>query len=57
MLTQVKETAGRHLEDLDFLFANDSPFAWVAERDFAEMKAAEGAADQATAEKAALDTV
>ncbi|KAL1961653.1 hypothetical protein VTN77DRAFT_1368 [Rasamsonia byssochlamydoides] len=40
------ETAGRHLEDLDFLFANKSPFAWRAERDFAEMKAAEAAADQ-----------
>ncbi|OJJ45852.1 hypothetical protein ASPZODRAFT_98807 [Penicilliopsis zonata CBS 506.65] len=40
------ETAGRHLEDLDFLFANKSPFVWNAERDFAEMKRAEAAADQ-----------
>lgn len=50
MLTS-EETSGRHLEDLDFLFANKSPFAWVAERDFAEMKAAEAAADSATLEK------
>lgn len=39
------ETAGRRLEDLDYLFANDSPFVWNAERDFAEMKSQESAAD------------
>ncbi|RAO72424.1 uncharacterized protein BHQ10_008436 [Talaromyces amestolkiae] len=39
------ETAGRHLEDLDYLFANDSPFVWNAERDFAAIKSAEAAAD------------
>ncbi|OAA60602.1 low-affinity glucose transporter HXT3 [Niveomyces insectorum RCEF 264] len=38
------ETANRHLEDLDYLFAHDSPFAWRAERDFAAMKQAEQAA-------------
>lgn len=42
---RLTETAGRHLEDLDYLFANDSAFAWRAERDFAAMKSAEGAAD------------
>ncbi|KAJ9144115.1 MFS monosaccharide transporter [Pleurostoma richardsiae] len=41
------ETSGRHLEDLDYLFSNKSPFFWVAERDFAEMKAAQAAADMA----------
>lgn len=40
------ETAGRHLEDLDVLFANDSPFYWNAERDFKEFKEAESAADR-----------
>jgi hypothetical protein len=39
------ETAGRHLEDLDYLFANDSPFVWNAEREFAAIKSAEAAAD------------
>lgn len=40
------ETAGRHLEDLDYLFANNSPFVWNAERDFAAIKSAEAAADR-----------
>ena len=30
------ETANRHLEDLDILFASDSPLVWRAERDFAQ---------------------
>jgi hypothetical protein len=50
MLTkQSVETAGRHLEDLDYLFANDSPFVWNAERDFAAIKSAEAAADSKAA--------
>ena len=30
------ETANRHLEDLDMLFASESPLVWRAEKDFAE---------------------
>ena len=30
------ETANRHLEDLDVLFASESPLAWRAEKDFTE---------------------
>ncbi|KAJ5524008.1 hypothetical protein N7494_010658 [Penicillium frequentans] len=40
------ETANRHLEDLDFLFAHDSPFFWHAERAFASRKIQEAAADE-----------
>lgn len=36
------ETAGRHLEDLDILFASDSPLAHKAEKEFAEKKRALG---------------
>jgi len=36
------ETANRHLEDLDILFASDSPFAWKAEQEFFEKKRALG---------------
>jgi hypothetical protein len=36
------ETAGRHLEDLDILFASDSPLAYKAEREFVEKKRALG---------------
>ncbi len=32
------ETADRHLEDLDILFASDSPLAYKMEREFAEKK-------------------
>jgi hypothetical protein len=41
------ETAGRHLEDLDILFASDSPLAFRAEKEFAEKKRALGFADSA----------
>jgi len=30
------ETTNRHLEDLDILFASDSPLVWRAEHDFAQ---------------------
>ena len=30
------ETTNRHLEDLDVLFASESPLVWRAEKDFAE---------------------
>lgn len=43
-----EETANRHLEDLDFLFAHDSPFFWHAERAFATRKIEEAAADEKT---------
>lgn len=33
------ETANRHLEDLDILFASDSPLVWRAEKDFAQRSA------------------
>ncbi|KAI1622833.1 low-affinity glucose transporter HXT3 [Exophiala viscosa] len=33
------ETANRHLEDLDILFASDSPLVWRAEKEFARRKA------------------
>lgn len=36
------ETANRDLEDMDLLFSSDSPFAWKAERQYAELKAREG---------------
>lgn len=36
------ETANRHLEDLDVLFASDSPFAYKMEREFSEKKRALG---------------
>jgi hypothetical protein len=36
------ETANRHLEDLDILFASDSPLAYKAEREFSEKKRALG---------------
>ena len=39
------ETANRHLEDLDVLFSTDSPFAWKAEKIFAEHKARGGSID------------
>ncbi|KAE8445931.1 hypothetical protein EG329_012710 [Mollisiaceae sp. DMI_Dod_QoI] len=32
------ETANRHLEDLDLLFAGESHFSWRAEREFEELK-------------------
>jgi hypothetical protein len=32
------ETANRHLEDLDVLFASQSPLVWRAEREFRERK-------------------
>jgi hypothetical protein len=35
-LSTVTETANRHLEDLDILFASESPLVWRAERDFAQ---------------------
>ncbi len=34
----VVETAHRHLEDLDILFASDSPLAYKAERQYNEKK-------------------
>ena len=49
------ETAGRHLEDLDYLFANDSPLVWNAERDFAAIKSAEAAADSKVAVEGATE--
>lgn len=36
------ETANRHLEDLDFLFASSSPLSWKAEKGFEEFKANKG---------------
>lgn len=36
------ETAGRHLEDLDILFASDSALAYKAEKEFTEKKRALG---------------
>lgn len=36
------ETAGRHLEDLDILFASDSPLAHKAEKEFSAKKRALG---------------
>ena len=33
-----EETANRHLEDLDLLFAGDSHISWRAERQFALLK-------------------
>lgn len=33
------ETANRHLEDLDILFATESPLVWRAEKEFARRKA------------------
>ncbi|KAH8797740.1 low-affinity glucose transporter HXT3 [Xylogone sp. PMI_703] len=36
------ETANRHLEDLDFLFASSSPLSWKAERGFQEFKEGKG---------------
>ncbi|KAJ9611630.1 hypothetical protein H2200_004814 [Cladophialophora chaetospira] len=36
------ETANRHLEDLDILFASDSPLAYKMEREFGEKKRALG---------------
>lgn len=36
------ETMGRHLEDLDILFASDSPFAHKAEKEYAEKTRALG---------------
>ena len=36
------ETAKRHLEDLDILFASDSPLAYKMEREFGEKKRALG---------------
>lgn len=36
------ETANRHLEDLDVLFASDSPFAYKMELEFSEKKRALG---------------
>ncbi|KAJ5706561.1 hypothetical protein N7488_006362 [Penicillium malachiteum] len=41
------ETANRHLEDLDYLFAHESPFFWHAERAFAQMKSEEGVLNKA----------
>lgn len=36
MLTEhFLETANRHLEQLDILFASDSPLAWRCEKEFA----------------------
>lgn len=32
-LTRIPETANRHLEDLDFLFASNSPLVWKAEKE------------------------
>ncbi|KAJ5948081.1 hypothetical protein N7466_001096 [Penicillium verhagenii] len=51
------ETANRHLEDLDFLFAHDSPFFWHAERDFEIMKAEEAAVsdEKFTGDRATLE--
>lgn len=37
------ETADRHLEDLDLLFASDSPLAYKAEREFEEKRRTTGA--------------
>lgn len=41
----VTETANRHLEDLDILFASESPLVWRAERDFAQ-RPGRGAGDE-----------
>jgi hypothetical protein len=37
-LHAASEMADRRLEDLDYLFSNESHFVWNAERDSAEMK-------------------
>jgi hypothetical protein len=42
----VVETANRHLEDLDILFASDSPLVWRAEKEFAMRKAQSSHIDQ-----------
>ncbi len=38
----IVETAHRHLEDLDILFASDSPLAYKAEREYNQNKHALG---------------
>ncbi len=38
-LTRIPETANRHLEDLDFLFASNSPLVWKAEKEFSRQQA------------------
>lgn len=40
------ETANRHLEDLDILFATESPLVWRAEKEF-EMRKAGGGIERA----------
>ncbi|KAL6247614.1 hypothetical protein RBB50_004962 [Rhinocladiella similis] len=42
------ETANRHLEDLDILFATESPLVWRAEKEFARRKAESSRLDQPT---------
>ncbi|EZF77285.1 hypothetical protein H105_01603 [Trichophyton soudanense CBS 452.61] len=42
------ETANRHLEDLDLLFASKSSFVWRAEQEFADAKRPQGASHDAT---------
>lgn len=37
--TLSSETANRHLEDLDILFATESPLVWRAEKEFKRRKA------------------
>lgn len=38
ILIRFTETANRHLEDLDLLFASKSSFVWRAEKEFANVK-------------------
>jgi hypothetical protein len=40
-LTKFPETANRHLEDLDLLFAGESHLSWRAEKEFAQLKSKE----------------
>lgn len=42
------ETANRHLEDLDLLFASKSSFVWRAEQEFADAKGSQGGSHGAT---------
>lgn len=46
LLTASSETANRHLEDLDILFATESPLVWRAEKEFARRKAESSRLDQ-----------
>jgi len=48
------ESNQRTLEEMDLLFASDSPFNWVAERNFARLKA-EHAETTAALEAARVD--